>query len=206
MDSTDATTNWWNSCATRRWNLHIRSCCEAVPLHQGVLHVARGCSVCLVACSLHFFQTGILVRDGSTLHAQKCSFWGGATAIEMSPVSARVDVKQCWFEDCGQLTGAEESLLSGSDEYGCVQIFDNFADAWPRQAQVASQVALRCSENTFVNNLCYTIVERSDSRAYIDSDRYCLDHNALRGFNGAGTRQAGEVLDANTLYHTGWIH
>ena len=162
-------------------------------------------------CILQFLQTGVMVRNGAKLEATRCCFMDGATGIEVSPMAERVEVNQCMFRNLGQMTGAEESVEYPAEEYGCIQVFDDFGDIEPQSPGPDSSgmdatelVSLECTANIFEDNLCYPVVERSDDRLYLHSDRCVLERNVLRGFNGTMTRRQGQLDGANQLYHCLW--
>lgn len=173
---------------------------------QGALFVSSQCRLSMTDCILQFHQTGVMVRKKAALRATHCRFTDGATGIEVSPMADSVVVEKCMFHNLGQMTGAEESVTFPAEEYGCIQVFDDFGDIGPKNCAMDSNrlVSLECANSVFEDNLCYPVVERSDDRLYLHSDRCVLRRNELRGYNATMTRRDGHLDSANELYHCLW--
>merc|ERR1740123_1467488 len=103
------------------------------------------------------------------------------------------------FSNLGQTTGAEENVVFPADDYGCVQVFDDYADAERLEVATEQFVRVECTGNVFEDNLCYPVMERSDDCLYTRRGDYVLERNVLRGANGAMTRCEGQLEGANRL-------
>jgi len=174
---------------------------------HGALFVGSNSSLSIKNCQLNYEENGIIVRNGAKLEVKNCSFNGGSIGIEISPVAKHILVQDSVFTNNGQITGDEAFVMAPSEEYGCIQVFDNYGDVphdeLPNEHQV---VKLKCVNNTFRDNLCYPIVERSDGREdeyfIFDTDLYEMNGNKLEGANGTYTKQVGKIHDANQVYHS----
>ena len=174
---------------------------------HGVILVGTDSGLLMRNCKLNYEQTGIIVRDGARLEAVDCEFNGGCIGIEISPISENVEVTNCLFTNNGQIVGEEDDVMLPAEEYGCIHLFDNYGDV-PDYAALKKLVDLKCVGNTFCDNLCYPIVERSNGSGneyfLYGTDSYILRKNVLDGFNGTYTAQRGNIKDANVLYHSQW--
>ena len=180
-------------------------------LEETLIYIETNCYLYIKNCKFRYRQTGILLRDGAKLDAINCQFVGGSIGIEISPIAKSVNINNCLFRNNGQLTGEEASVITPADEYGCIQIFDDYGDIAPSNSynqdsddsQLQLFVQLKCIGNTFQDNLCYPIVERSNGDYLLrNTDTYLLKDNKLKGYNGTYTTQKDNIEDANTLYHS----
>ena len=199
--------NGHNICLEiENFSMDFRNIHDGTSKH-GVILVGTDSGLLMRNCKLNYEQTGIIVRDGARLEAVDCEFNGGCIGIEISPISENVEVTNCLFTNNGQIVGEEESVITPSVEYGCVQVFDNFLEL---PGSKRSIVHLKCIGNTFRDNLCYPIVERSNGLAkeyFIwGTDKYMAKHNQLDGYNGTYTIQSYDITNADTLYHSQYIY
>ena len=174
---------------------------------HGVILVGRNSGLLMKNCKLNYEQSGVIVRDGARFEAIGCEFNGGCIGVAMSPLSKSVEITDCLFTNNGQITGEEDDIMLPAEEYGCIHLFDNYGDV-REYGSIRKLVDLKCVGNTFRDNLCYPIVERSNGRGneyfLYGTDSYILEKNSLDGFNGTYTAQGGNIKDANVLYHSQW--
>ena len=167
------------------------------------IDVGNGSSVFVVV-------DGIDVGNGSCLFVENCVFDRATTAIIISPLSRCVVIRNSTFRNCGR-----ETEYRDSGENACIAI-NQTTGLTPDEMRVGnySFVRLICKENVFENNLCYPIAERAkkkienfrsvgmyDEYVYIDKcDRYRLESNIFKGYNGIAVENNTDINDANKIY------
>merc|ERR1712228_912478 len=157
----------------------------------GLFSIEPNSALSISHCHLNVGSVGITIDDGAKLEILGCVVHGGSVGIKMLPTSKSVSVTQCLFTKNGQVRGQELPRLAPAETYGCIQIFD----AYENVDEQSELVQLKCTDNTFEDNLCYPIVERINKNI-LNAKTYILENNVLRGYNGIYTRQSAEIKDA----------
>ena len=157
--------------------------CRGCPYSRVGAITIDGGKLWLNKCKFLFTHIGIFVKPHSHLNARSCKFYGGTSAITISPYAEKINIKNSIFKHCEDV---------------CVQI----AGLKDRQ----DTARLFCAGNVFENNWGYPIADSAKAlndylSTYIrQTELYTLTGNILRGYNGSNLRERGHITDANKIY------
>ena len=173
--------------------------------YEGHLLVGDDCKVYAKKCTFIFGENVIDLGCMTDLYLSDCQFIGSnscGSALQLSPWSGIIDIRNCKFENCGQ---RDSRVGRPAGAASCIDIKCD-RDYTSRFGAYTPFIRLRCVGCVFENNRGYPIAIQKawkyDILSKFDMKKhFVLKDNKLEGYNGKNLRRGNGIFDANKVYY-----